>query len=434
MIKRFDRLILFEAVQNDDVAAQIAGLPRDAKSEEVLEKIVLDAFYTTQRELINNIGHGQISGNYLQDHLCRLIAGSENVFARMSENGVFKDLHRGSSAADRQKLLSPEADAALTLAANELMLISEIYGFDFAEFEKITVGLDIAALPVSSKCGSSHRELIHEAMMQDDYMDAAVMLSRYYHSYGSGIFQTSPVLSAEESGLIPVHNIDTISMDDLIGFESQKKTLIDNIEILLSGLQANNMLLYGDSGTGKSSSVKALLNMFASRGLKIISVAKNKLDLLPGIIEKIAHRGMKFIIYIDDLSFEENEHEYKIFKSIIEGRITPRPRNTVFIVTSNRKNIVKEVWRDREGEDDVRRRDNMQEKRSLADRFGITLVFSSPDKKDYIAIVRGIAKSSGLSMPDDELVSEALKWEIRHGGRSGRTARQFIDYMIGIRR
>jgi predicted AAA+ superfamily ATPase len=222
-------------------------------------------------------------------------------------------------------------------------------------------------------------------------------------------------------------------MADLVGCESQKKALLENLEIMLAGFRANNMLLYGDSGTGKSSSVKALLNSCADKRLKLISVAKDRLHLLPGVFDQIKDRGMKFIIFIDDLSFEDNEYEFKAFKSIIEGRIAPRPENAIFIVTTNRKNIVKESWGDRQDLDDVRRRDNMEEKRSLSDRFGITVIYSSPDKKEYLAIVRSLAEKAGLNMPESELFSEAMKWEIRHGGRSGRAARQFVDHMTGVK-
>jgi len=430
----FDRIILFETIRDDEVAARLAELLHDTTTDAELVKATRDAFNTTQRNLMSSLGNGEISGNYLQDHFCRLIAESENVFTKMSEDGVFKNLTPGVSAAELSKSLAPEAETVIMLAAREIKLITEVYRFKFEKYKKTTDDYDIAAVPVSKTEKLSNREMIHSAMMRDDSLDAAILLSGFYQSYGSGILQASAALSAEDDGLQPVKNIDEISLDDIIGCESQKHMLVDNMEILLSGLPANNMLLYGDSGTGKSSTVKALLNKYAPCGLKMISVAKNKLYLLPGVMEMIADRGMKFIIFIDDLSFEENEHEYKAFKSIIEGRIAPRPKNTVFIVTSNRKNIVKEVWRDREDQDDVRRRDNIQEKRSLADRFGITLVFSAPDKNEYLAIVRGIANKAGLSMPDEELTAEALKWEIRHGGRSGRAARQYVDYMIGIKR
>jgi len=434
--KHFHRPILFETIRTDALAAALAALLRKAKTapEKVDGKSARKAFVKAQRLLVNNIGRGEISGTYLQDYLCRLIAADENTFALMSEAGVFKDLVLGVTEDILCPLLTPEARTILLMAANEIGIISELYRFDFSGLGIEADELDLAMTPVSSKASLSHRELIHEAMTQNDSLDAAIMLSGYYYSYGSGLFQASTAFSAEENGLVPVKNIDPVTFDDLVGCESQKRALTDNIDILLSGFHANNMLLYGDSGTGKSSSVKALLNMYAPRGLKLISLAKNKLALLPGILEQIADRGMKYIIFIDDLSFEENEHEYKAFKSIIEGRVTPRPKNAVFIVTTNRKNIVKEVWSDREGQSDVRRRDNMQEKKSLADRFGITLIFPSPDKNEYLKIVRKLAEKSALPMPDDELASEALKWELHHGGRSGRAARQFVDYMAGIKR
>jgi len=433
-MRHFDHLILFETIRNDEIAEKLAGLIRDKKTDTALEKSAIETFIATQRILIRRIGRGQISGNYLQDHLCGLIAEDENIFARMAEDGMYKDLKRGMTVEELASSLTLEAKTVLLMAADEIKLFSELYRFDWSAYQVAADGYDIAAIPVSHKENRAPRELIHNAMTQTDSLDAAIMLSDYFHSYGSGVFQVSPAFSAEENGLVPIPNIDAVTFDDLIGCEDQKRTLTDTIDTLISGLPANNMLLYGDSGTGKSSSVKALLNMFAPRGLKMISVAKNKLTLLPAILEMIAGRGMKFIIFIDDLSFEENEHEYKAFKSIIEGRVAPRPKNTIFVVTTNRKNIVKEVWSDRQGQDDVRRRDNMQEKKSLADRFGITLVFSTPDKNEYLEIVRNIASKSGLVMPEEELAAEALKWEILHGGRSGRVARQFVDYMIGILR
>jgi predicted AAA+ superfamily ATPase len=188
------------------------------------------------------------------------------------------------------------------------------------------------------------------------------------------------------------------------------------------------MLLYGDRGTGKSSSVKALLNMFASRKLRLVSVPKEEIAAIPAIMEALAARGLRFIIFIDDLSFEENETGYKSFKSALEGGIRPQPENVIVCVTSNRRNIIKEVWRDREGGEDIHINDSLQEKRSLADRFGLTVVFSSPDKYEYLDIVKGIAEREGLNADIAELESEAMKWEIRQNGRSGRGARQFINW------
>jgi predicted AAA+ superfamily ATPase len=222
-------------------------------------------------------------------------------------------------------------------------------------------------------------------------------------------------------------------MEELIGYDRQKDALIENTERLLRGLPASNVLLYGDSGTGKSSSVKALLNRYRGQGLKLIAVPKERIDDMGEILAHIAGRGLKFIVFIDDLSFEENDGSYKPFKSIIEGSVNGRQDNAMICVTSNRRNIVKEVWKDREGleADDVHLRDNLQEKRSLADRFGLTLVFAAPDKASYLEIVSALADQAGLSVDQKTLLSGALTWGIRHGGRSGRTARQYIDHLIG---
>ncbi|MCL2111168.1 MAG: ATP-binding protein [Clostridiales bacterium] len=415
MLQNIDQLILFNTIREDGVLSLLSK----------------HDFNAAQRLLADEAGGllhgGGISGSLLQNRICRLMAGEENVFARMAEAGAFSEMEADMDDSAIKALPSPQAKAVFMQAICEIEIISNIYRHDYSEHTFLT-------LPAANGNETSHRETIHLAMMKDSGTKAAVLLTRHYHGYGSGVFEASSAMTAEEGGLVPVRHMDAIVMDGLVGYERQKRILTDNIKILLSGARANNVLLYGDSGTGKSSSVKALLNLYASNGLKLISITKDRLHLLPGVFESIAGRGMKFIIFIDDLSFDENEHEYKLFKSIVEGRVAPRPQNAIFIVTTNRKNIVKDVWSDRGGEDDVRRRDNMEEKRSLSDRFGLTLVYPAPDKQEYLAIVRGIADRAGLSMPDEELAAEALKWEIRHGGRSGRTAQQFIDHMAGLRK
>ena len=433
-----DRLILFEAVRKDETCASLSALLNNAllpNNTEGDATIVSDPgiFYSVQRALAGNIGKTGFSGTYLQGHIAGIIAKEDNVFARMAERGAF-DFSQNAGPDDESLLV-------LKLAAREIGLLSALYKFDFKNvfpnLDEYSVANIAGTEAQNAKLPAPQPlELIHEAMMKGasasgDLTEAAMLLASYYRKYGCGIFGESQAFSAEEYGLAPADRTDPITMDDLVGCERQKAALIENIEIMLAGYRANNMLLYGDSGTGKSSSVKALLNYFAGRGVKLISVAKDKLTLLPDVFEQIADRGMKFIIFIDDLSFEDNEYEFKAFKSIIEGRIAPRPENAVFIVTTNRKNIVRDSWADREGQDDVHRRDNMEEKRSLSDRFGITLTYAAPDKNEYLKIVRSLADKAGLMTPADELASEAMKWEIRHGGRSGRTARQFVDYMAG---
>ena len=229
--------------------------------------------------------------------------------------------------------------------------------------------------------------------------------------------------------LVGVTNYDKIAFEQLIGYERQKEILIENTEFFLKGYPANNALLHGDRGTGKSSCVKALLNRFKDSKLKLISLNKNHVEQLYRIIESIAGRGCKFIIFIDDLSFEDTEIGYKHFKSIIDGGIEAQPSNILIYVTSNRRNIIKETWKDRGENGEVHSNDGMQERLSLADRFGLSITFTSPDKESYLNIVKGIAAQENLKIDEDILIEEALRWDIRQKGRSGRAARQFVNYI-----
>ena len=423
-----NQFILFNSIREDDVFVSTSLL---CNNPFVMTKnTVMDRYYDVQRTLLSSVGQKEISGNHLQNHICKIISGEENVFTLMSESGVFSNLKEGMPTIEISKILSETAFAVFTLAVNEIEMIYGVYNYDYVNIEDVLDGRNVAAFRPKVSDGLSRREVVHKALSIKNPVDSAILLATYYRSYGSGIFESANAFELTKE-LEPVTNIDPIVMSDLIGYDRQKQSLIENTEILIKGLPANNVLLYGDSGTGKSSSVKALLNMYSAKGLKMISVSKENLVHLPDLLEKISTRGMKFIVYIDDLSFEENEVEYKTFKSVIEGSLNNKPQNTIFVVTSNRRNIVKEVWSDRRDQDDIRMRDNIQEKRSLSDRFGLTLIYSSPNKEEYLEIVKGIAKSKGLTFDEESFLTEALQWEIRHGGRSGRAARQFVDYKIG---
>ena len=203
----------------------------------------------------------------------------------------------------------------------------------------------------------------------------------------------------------------------------------------MDGKRANNCLLYGDAGTGKSSSVKAVLNRFYPDGLRMIEIYKHQFVYLSEILSQIKNRNYRFIIYMDDLSFEEFETEYKYLKAVIEGGLEVRPENVLIYATSNRRHLIRELWSDRtdmEHNQDVHHSDTMQEKLSLADRFGITIGYFAPDQNEYFDIVSGIAgEYPELKLDEEELHNEARKWEIANGGRSGRVARQFVDYLLG---
>ncbi|MDR3072334.1 MAG: ATP-binding protein, partial [Clostridiales Family XIII bacterium] len=243
-----------------------------------------------------------------------------------------------------------------------------------------------------------------EMMEAPDGFVAAEKLADAYRTYGVGKLNRYDAFVWDQflRG-VDTEKLDPITFEDLIGSESQKQALIENTEKLLRGFPSSNVLLYGDAGTGKSSSVKALLNRYRDQGLKLVSLDRERIRELPNLMEAISKSNQKYIIFIDDLSFEEGDTAYKSFKSVVEGGLRTKPQNVAIYVTSNRRNIVREVWKDREGSDEVHLRDNLQEKRSLSDRFGLTIVFLSPAKQEYLEIVFALAEKEGIAMATEEL-------------------------------
>ena len=236
-----------------------------------------------------------------------------------------------------------------------------------------------------------------------------------------------------ELGLVPVRHPDRIQMDDLIGYERQKAVLTQNTVAFVAGRPANNVLLVGSRGTGKSSSVKALLNQYADMGLRLVEITKHDLRHLSSIMQALRERGKKFILFMDDLSFEEFEIEYRHLKSMMEGGVETKPDNVLIYATSNRRHLIKETWNDRTGAnaDDIHSWDTINEKISLSDRFGITLTFAPPNQDEYLRIVESMARKRNICLPSAELRAEAIKWETAHSGRSGRIAQQFIAHLEG---
>lgn len=261
----------------------------------------------------------------------------------------------------------------------------------------------------------------------------------FYKAYGVGMFGLNKAfrILSKDHGVefLPINNMDRVMLDDLIGYEIQKKKLVDNTKAFVEGRKANNVLLFGDSGTGKSTSIKAIVNQFYKDGLRMIEIYKHQFQDLSNVIAQIKNRNYRFIIYMDDLSFEEFETEYKFLKAVIEGGVETRPENILIYATSNRRHLIKETWNDRDDveiENGIHRSDTMEEKLSLVNRFGVTISYSKPTQKEYFHIVTELAGKAGIKMPEDKLKAEANKWELSHGGISGRTAQQFINYLQGI--
>ena len=265
-------------------------------------------------------------------------------------------------------------------------------------------------------------------------------VTNFYECNGVGIFAFNKAFRLDNNVLTPIANADLsdVKLDDLTGYEIQKKELRRNTEAFVNDLPANNVLLYGDGGTGKSTSVKALLNEYYMDGLRVVELYKHQFKEIPSITRALRARNYKFIIFIDDLSFEEDESDFKYLKAVIEGGIATRPENILIYATSNRRHIIREVWSDRddmEHNGDIHRSDTVEEKLSLASRFGIAINYSSPSRQHYHAIVKALAEKAGLlnKISDEELFYGADRWEIQHGGKTGRAARQYVDYLSGLR-
>ena len=261
-------------------------------------------------------------------------------------------------------------------------------------------------------------------------------ITGFYRTYGVGALGLNRAFYLEERGedfaLLPHQNPEDIAFDSLVGYESQKRRLSHNTDCFLRGLPANNVLLFGDAGTGKSSSIKALMHHYYKKGLRVVELYKHQFRLLPRLMERLMPRNYRFILYLDDLSFEDGEQEYKHLKALLEGGLAKRPDNVLIYATSNRRHLIRESFRDKEEADgELHRRDTVQEKLSLAARFGITIYYGSPDKGEFNKIVSELARRHHIRMEEAELLDAANRWELAHGGLSGRSARQFITYLQG---
>ena len=332
-------------------------------------------------------------------------------------------------------------------AKNDFKVFKELFDYDFSKIEK---ALDIDCFEkienykaidkpefmynknVSDKVRALSKKL-EEAKDENEFFDA---VSNFYKDYGVGMFGLNKAFRLEykngKLGFKPISNMEQVTLDDLVGYEIQKKKLIDNTEDFVEGRRCNNCLLFGDSGTGKSTSIKAIVNQYYDRGLRMIEIYKHQFKDLSNVIAEIKNRNYKFIIYMDDLSFEDFETEYKFLKAVIEGGVETKPDNILIYATSNRRHIIKEKWSDRDDmivEDGLHQSDTMEEKLSLVYRFGVTISFSKPSQKEYFEIAKVLCKKEGVDLPDKVIEEEANKWELAHGGLSGRTARQFANYM-----
>ncbi|MCI7595595.1 MAG: ATP-binding protein [Lachnospiraceae bacterium] len=380
--------------------------------------------------LLEMAGHYGFYGNLWHCYLTNLLVNNENSYSISCEI-------RGS------------VEGSINQAVlHDITIIKEFFSYDLSRLRRL-LGGDGFYL-VEDYRTSSQESRVYSRLVRDRICTLAEnlkesrseeemkeTLTTFYGKYGVGRFGLHKAFRVEQSqtgtAIVPIRNIAHVYLDDLIGYEIPKKKLITNTEAFVQGRKANNCLLFGDAGTGKSSSIKAIANQYYEEGLRIIEIYKHQFQALNEVIAQIKNRNYKFIIYMDDLSFEDFEIEYKYLKAVIEGGLEKKPDNVLIYATSNRRHLVREKFSDKEDRrDDLHTSDTVQEKLSLVARFGVTIYFGAPDKREFEQIVSTLAKRYGVRMQEERLLAEANKWELAHGGLSGRCAKQFIDYLLGI--
>jgi predicted AAA+ superfamily ATPase len=354
-----------------------------------------------------------------RSHLVGWLLDDENAFSLAAERGEMNSALAEQTSRDLrtlQRLFDLEAEPLLNAV------------------EDAVPGLEGVWVPWTDPgrgdAPSPRHALASKLAAAEDWGRCAGLLADHFSRHGAGPFGRHRAFRWGEDGLRAVDEPDPVRLADLVGYERVREPLLTNTERFLAGLPAHHALLYGMPGTGKSSTVKAVLNEYADRGLRLVEVAKEDLEALPRVLESLRARAPRFVIFVDDLSFEENEVEYKALKALLEGSVEEPPENVRVYATSNRRNLIRERFSERdEGRagDDVHARDTMQEKLSLSARFGLRVTFPTPDQRQYVEIVAGLARRRGIEMPEEELKERAVLWDRWHAGRSGRTARQFMD-------
>lgn len=364
-----------------------------------------------------------------EDYLITQILFSDNPFTRLAGVREFEDL----------------PPALVTAVQHDLQVLQSLYECSSASLSEWVQS--VAHMPISPVVWYKEQELvgvetkfITYLQELDNWGDAVEELAAYYRQCGSGLFAEYRALRWQSGQFIGIRYSDPVKLSSLVGYESQKDALLKNTEFLLSGEMALHVLLYGSRGSGKSSLVKSLLNEYsdasgkgkAQRSLRLLEVAKSDLKDLPEIVEHLRGVSQKFIIFVDDLSFEEDDDAFKALKVVLEGNLTARPQNVVVYATSNRRHLIREFFVDRptpKDNEEIHAWDTMQEKLSFSDRFGLTLTFEPANQKTYLKIVQHLVAQAEINITQEDLEFQALQWATRHNGRSGRTARQFVDFL-----
>lgn len=433
MYRLISKLVIYRNAGEDSILFRLADICQRFDAGGYIRENLITEIYIQINRLLDTATCYGFDKNLWHNYLAFILAMSENPFTLVSEK------------------TGANEGTVNVFARGDFLIFKKLFDYDFSKMENelgincFSVILDYKAVVksghISNKSVSEKVQELSEAIENaTDENQIYNIVTGFYKKYGVGKFGLNKAFRVsynKDTGevLAPITSTGNMVLDDIIGYEAQKKKLVENTEAFLNGKAANNVLLFGDAGTGKSTSIKAILNMYYSQGLRMIEVFKHEFKDLSRIIAEIKNRNYRFIIYMDDLSFEEFEIEYKYLKAVIEGGLETKPENVLIYATSNRRHLIRETWSDRSdmSQDELHRSDTMQEKLSLAARFGVSIGFYKPSQQEFFNIVKGLAaKHPEIKLSYEQLCAEANKWELSHGGISGRTAQQFVNYLAGV--
>ena len=433
MYKEVSKLLLYSNLGGDSILENLARIFEDWEKGAAGKEALTGRIYKEIKRILDISTVYGFNTNLWHNYLTFLLISNENSFSMTCERA-------GAS----------EDGSVNLFAKHDYRIFKKLFDFDFGPIEA-DLGIDCFSIISDYKAVAKRERVYNKHVSQKvqqlsleiekaaDENEIFGLVTNHYKNCGVGLFGINRAFRIKREGgrleFIPVNNADSIRLDDLVGYEYQKKQLVDNTKAFTEGKVANNALLYGDAGTGKSTSVRAVLNEYFDKGLRMIEIYKHQFQDLSDVIASIKDRNYYFIIFIDDLSFEEHEVEYKFLKAVIEGGVESRPDNILIYATSNRRHLIKETWKDKndmEFAGEVHRSDTMEEKLSLSARFGVLINYSNPNRQQYHEIVESLAQRAGITMEKDKLLLAANTWELRHGGVSGRTAQQFINHLAGL--
>lgn len=429
---RINECILYRDFEQGEILKKMTELMNTYDSDYYGLEQKKSLFFEAANGLVEMAGDYGFEGNLWHNYLTFLLVNKENAFSTACE------------------IVGPVEGSINDLAISDFIIFKELYDFDLRLLDQ-AFGSAFCGIIGNYVNINEHSKLFNKRIRDrictlslrlsasesaDEFMEHMV---EFYKDFGVGKLGLHKAFRVDHSlegdvEIVPITNIAHVYLEDLIGYEIPKQKLIENTEAFVEGRKANNCLLFGDAGTGKSSSIKGILNKYYDKGLRIIEVYKHQFQDLQGIISQIKNRNYKFIIYMDDLSFEEFEIEYKYLKAVIEGGLEKKPDNILIYATSNRRHLIRETFRDKADRDEeLHTNDTVQEKLSLVYRFGVSIYFGAPTKKEFQEIVMALADRNHIQMPKDELLLKANQWELNHGGLNGRTAQQFIDHLLGVK-